>query len=111
MVHDGSDGYLSKRIRAGRLAQHSKPVLREHVLPIKEVDDVLEQWSGWREFVQRPTDDPRVNGKSFDVRKARPGIAPPPERKFVRRHGNASQIEKRAGNSPVQAPVCGTGRD
>src|SRR3954454_3129950 len=108
MVNDGGDRYFTKRIRTGQLAQHAKLVLREQILPIKQVDYVLKQWSGWCEFVQRPTDDLRVNGKPFNIRNARPGIVPPPECKFVRRHRNAGQIKKRAWNSPGQRPVCGT---
>jgi len=102
MVHDRGDGYFGKLVP------------REPVFAIEQVNYASKQWSGRREFVEAPTNDPGVDGKGFRICQAGPGIAPTPKSKFLRSHGDAGQTEKtpwNALNGPAKKPTVCIGRD
>src|SRR5205085_9300841 len=93
MVHDGGNGYFGERRRTGYTAEQAKLVPRELDLAIEQINNISNQCSRRREFVEAPSNDPGVDGKGLRIAKARPGIARATEIKFVRSRRNAGHIE------------------
>ena len=114
MVHDGGNGYFGERRRTGYTAEQAKLVPRELVLAIEQINDISNQCSRRREFVEAPANDPGVDGEGFNIAQTGPGIAPTPQRKFPRSRRHAGHIEDTPRdrlNRPGRKPTVRIGGD